>query len=1034
MTGQMPPDAPVGDSAAAPRGGPGELVRLNRALRMLSRSNQALVHAADETRLLAEVCRIVVDEGGYRMAMVTYLEHDAARSLRPVASAGFDAGYTDRMRLTWDEADPRGRGPVGTAARTGTTQVVRDLDDPSFAPWRQDAIDRGYRAMIAMPLRSDGATLGTLGIYAAEVPAFDQEEQAILLELAADLAFGVTTLRTRTARDRAEAARRDSDERYRAIFESSPLGIFRSNGRGQFVEMNAALARLLGYDSPAEAVAAIHDISTQVYADASELARIQGEHDRSTAPTQHRLRIRHRDGSIRTVNLNLRTTVDQDATTAVLDGIVEDATEQQLAEDQRLAHARFLETMDRANRAIQAASDVDQLLDGVLGCVIDAVSARSGWLASHGASVGWTLRAARGAAPAPVEVATWGPVLAAARAQPAVLTGSAMGMTLAPRVGGPWVLVVKDAAVDPAAQALLVDIGRRLTDGLSTRLAFRDSRRNEARLRTLVQAIPDLVWLKDRSGVYVGCNPPFEGMVGAVEAEIVGRTDRDVLPPELAASFHARDQEAVLAHAPVTTEEWIPITTTGERGLFETIRTPMWAQDGALIGVLGIARDITARKAAEREIEHLAFYDALTGLPNRRLLMDRLRQALASSARSGRKGALLFVDLDNFKLLNDTAGHDVGDRLLVEVGARLRASVRKGDTIARLGGDEFVVMLEDLSASATEAGHQTRRVCEALREALNEPYSIDGRVHHSTPSIGVTLFVVGTDAVDELIKQADIAMYQAKAAGRNTVRFFDPQMQSALASRAVMEAALRLAILDRQFVLHIQPQVDEGRRVLGGEALVRWMHPERGVVPPSEFIPLAEETGLILSIGAWVLDAACAQLRQWATSERTRNLTLAVNVSARQFRQPDFFDTVRDALERSGAPPSRLKLELTESMVLDNVESNIAKMRALKLLGVGFSMDDFGTGYSCLSYLTRLPLDQLKIDRSFVRNLPDSPSDSAVVQTIITLATTLGLAVIAEGVETEAQRRFLSEHGCPTFQGYLYSRPVPIEEFEGMVG
>jgi diguanylate cyclase (GGDEF)-like protein len=396
-------------------------------------------------------------------------------------------------------------------------------------------------------------------------------------------------------------------------------------------------------------------------------------------------------------------------------------------------------------------------------------------------------------------------------------------------------------------------------------------------------------------------------------------------------------------------------------------------------------------------------------------------------------GALLFLDLDNFKILNDTCGHDIGDKLLIKVARRLATCVRDGDTISRLGGDEFVVMLEDLSDNLQEAAAQAKLIGEKILSTLGRHYMMAGRVHHSTPSIGAALFNDGESSVDELLKQADIAMYQAKSAGRNTLRFFDPDMQAALTTRAELEAALRQGIQRHQFVLYYQAQVDSSRGIIGAEGLLRWERPERGLVSPGQFIPLAEESGMILAIGQWVLEEACAQLKTWSTFPRTRDLRLAVNVSAHQFRQENFVTRVIQALEKSGAPPACLKLELTESLVLDDIEGAINKMHALKELGVGFSMDDFGTGYSSLSYLTRLPLDQLKIDQSFVHNLPDSANDAVVVQTIITMAQSLDLAVIAEGVENEAQRQFLEQHGCPIYQGYVFSKPVPLAEFEKLL-
>jgi diguanylate cyclase (GGDEF)-like protein/PAS domain S-box-containing protein len=581
----------------------------------------------------------------------------------------------------------------------------------------------------------------------------------------------------------------------------------------------------------------------------------------------------------------------------------------------------------------------------------------------------------------------------------------------------------------PKEAQLFQAIGVRLADALSSLLAYRDLQHNEARLRALMQSIPDLVWLKDLSGTYLACNRQFERLVGAAEADIVGRTDYDFFPRELADFFRDNDRRTLMAGKPCVNEEWLTYANGGYRGLFETVKTTMRDHTGSPTGVVGIARDITERHKAEEQRRQLAYYDPLTQLPNRRLLMDRLEQTLTNIAYSGAHGALLFIDLDHFKILNDTIGHEVGDRLLCEVAARLIANVRQGDTIARLGGDEFVVILADLDDLAAAAAAVARRIAEQILLALNEPYTIGNRILHSTPSIGVTLIGVATTSVDELIKQADIAMYEAKAHGRNTLRFFDPHMQAALAARVSLEAELRDGIGRREFVLHFQPQMHSVRGLIGAEALLRWQHPQRGLILPEEFVPLAEETGLILEIGQWVLESACRQLGAWREVAALRSLYLAINVSARQFRQPDFVERVARALLEADAPAGRLKIELTESLVLDDVGDTIRKMQALKRLGVGFCIDDFGTGYSSLAYLTRLPLDQLKIDRSFVSHLPQSANDAIVAQTIITMARSLGLTAIAEGVETEAQREFLELHGCQACQGYLFSPPLTLADF-----
>lgn len=480
-------------------------------------------------------------------------------------------------------------------------------------------------------------------------------------------------------------------------------------------------------------------------------------------------------------------------------------------------------------------------------------------------------------------------------------------------------------------------------------------------------------------------------------------------------------------------EQFRILHPAGEMRWMHALGQPVVNHDGHTTHLHGTVMDITARKAAEDEIRQLAFYDPLTSLPNRRLLTDRLYHALAASTRNKRHGALLFIDLDNFKTINDTLGHDKGDLLLQLVAKRLSSCVRVGDTVARQGGDEFIVMLMDLSEVTEEAALQTEAIGEKIRDILSRPYQFPDHVYHNTTSIGATLFDGHPESTSELLKRADLAMYQAKAAGRNVLRFFEADMQAAVTLRAELETALRQGLQDGQFLLYYQAQVDDAGCVTGAEALVRWQHPVRGLVSPAEFISAAEVTGLILPLGRWVLESACAQLTAWSSRPTTAHLTVAVNVSARQFRQPDFVEQVVELLERTGADARKLKLELTESMLLDNVEQIIAKMSALKALGVGFSLDDFGTGYSSLSYLKRLPLDQLKIDKSFVRDVLTDPNDAAIVRTIVALAQSLGLSVIAEGVETEAQRDFLAGNGCNAYQGYLYSLPLALEQFESLL-
>jgi diguanylate cyclase (GGDEF)-like protein/PAS domain S-box-containing protein len=554
---------------------------------------------------------------------------------------------------------------------------------------------------------------------------------------------------------------------------------------------------------------------------------------------------------------------------------------------------------------------------------------------------------------------------------------------------------------------------------------------SEARYRTAFLTSPDSINITRLSdGLFLEVNDGFVKLMDWSREETLGRTaiemnmwrnpqDRERLVNSLQRYGYCKNLEADF------------VTKSGR-----VVTCLMSAHTMELNGqtcILSVTRDITARKEAEARINNLAFFDSLTELPNRRLLLDRLKHAVASSARTGSYSALLFIDLDNFKTLNDTLGHDMGDLLLQQAAKRLLDCVREGDTVARLGGDEFVLLLESLSADSQEAARGAETVGEKIVAALNEPYSLAGFSGHSSPSIGVTIFADHEGSLEELLKRADLAMYQAKEAGRNTLRFFEPEMQAAVTTRAALELDLRKGVQNEEFVLHYQPQMDHRGNITGVEALVRWQQQQRGLVPPMMFIPLAESTGMILQIGRWVLVTACAQLRAWSEQPKMNALSIAVNVSARQFYQHDFVEQVLSILAQTGANPKRLKLELTETLLVSNVEDVITKMQMLKAIGVGFSLDDFGTGYSSLSYLKRLPLDQLKIDQSFVRDILSDPNDAAIAKMVIALAGSLGLAVIAEGVESASQREFLATQGCYAYQGYLFSKPIPIGEFEEFV-
>ena len=552
-------------------------------------------------------------------------------------------------------------------------------------------------------------------------------------------------------------------------------------------------------------------------------------------------------------------------------------------------------------------------------------------------------------------------------------------------------------------------------------------RKSEERYRTVFQHTVDAISIsRVDDGSYLEVNSAFVDMLGYEPGEIVGKPAATLkiwaYPEEL-----KRLLDLLAVHGEVMNFEARFWRKNGDL-VWGVMSSRVIDIDGVRCRV-AVTRDVTEQKKADELINFLAYFDPLTRLPNRTLLLDRLHQTMDANARSGVFGALLLIDLDDFRSLNDTRGHDCGDLLLKQVAERLPGCVQPGDTVARLGGDEFLVMLVALGRREQEAATLAEMTAEKIASVLSQEFPLIAENHRCTASIGVCLFKGAETDSEALLKQVELAMYRAKGVGRNLIRFFDPDMEVAIAKRAALEKDLRNALLGKQFVVHYQVQVT-GERIVGVEALVRWQHPLRGMVSPGEFIELAEETGLIVPLGLWVLERACTQLAQWAANPRFAHFTIAVNVSVQQFNQADFVEQILAILHETGANPAQLKLELTESLLVSNVDAIIGKMFVLKAQGIHFSLDDFGTGYSSLSYLKRLPIDQLKIDQTFVRDLLVNPGDISIAKTIIELGGNLGIDVIAEGVETVEHRAFLAGLGCHSYQGYLYGRPVPLADFE----
>jgi len=824
-----------------------------------------------------------------------------------------------------------------------------------------------------------------------------------------------------TERKRAEEARELAERKYRAIFDGALEGIFQTGPDAKIVSANPALARMLGYDSPEDLISSAGNVIEDVWVDPREHAQFTRQILTDGFVRGLECQFRRKDGSVLWASLTCKRVCGEDGQLIFHEGFLEDiADRKRTVEALAASEQRYRATFEQAPVGIQHTS-----LDGrILRCN-----------RRFAEMVGYSQEEIRNM-----------PFLQITRPEDAEESGAAMkkmqmGWESSARLekcyvrkdGSPiWVALTISIQRNSAGEplhfiALVEDIDARKRAEAELAATQEALRASEERYRTAFQMTLDAVNINRISdGVYLDVNKGFIDIIGYARKEVIGTSSLELNiwanPADRQKMVDALNRDGVCRN----------LEAQFRRKSGEVFWGLMSASKIVLDGepcILSVSRDISEAKTAEDEIRNLAFYDSLTGLPNRRLLLERLRQAQATGNRSGRNRALLFIDLDNFKTLNDSKGHHVGDMLLQEVARRLAACMRESDTVARLGGDEFVVMLEDLSEFPEEAAAQAQIAGEKIIGILGQPCVLNGFECLSTSSIGITVFGDQKEVSNAVLQQADIAMYQAKAAGRNTMRFFAPALQAAVNARVSLEGELRKAIREKQFALWYQPQVERGR-LTGAEVLIRWNHPERGLLYPGEFIPLAEETGLILPLGHWVLEEACLQNAVWAKTDYAANLKIAVNISPRQFRQPDFVEQVLAVLDSTGATAENLKLELTEGMLVDNIDDVVAKMTRLKMHGLRFSLDDFGTGYSSLSYLNRLPLEQLKIDRSFVRDILVDATSGAIAQAIVSLSKAMGLSVIAEGVETEEQRLFLQRLGCFGFQGYLSTRPQPLDKFE----
>ncbi|MFZ0745197.1 MAG: PAS domain S-box protein [Terracidiphilus sp.] len=831
-----------------------------------------------------------------------------------------------------------------------------------------------------------------------------------------------------TDRKQTEFQLRESEERYRATFEQAAVGMLHTSMDGRIIRCNERFARMIGYRVDEISGMRFQQITApdDLFKSNEVLNRMTPGSAATTGPSSWEKRYVRKDGSLTWVKLTISIQRDNEGRAVHYITVVEDINERKTAEERlgraqealRISEQRYRTTFEMSTDAVC----INRLSDGVY------IDANQAFLQI----VGYERPEIIGHSS--LDLGIWADPDDRRRVIEGLRVHSVRPNleTMFRRKNGAtfWGLM-SASLIEVNGVACVLSVSRDISDAKASekRLAAAVDalRASEERYRTVFQTCFDGILINRLdNGKCLDVNQMFLNCMGFERDEVIGKTTA-----ELGIWADTKDRAnlfEVLGKTP-SCHGFEARFRKKDGGILWGMLSATLSEIDGIPCLISITRDISDAKAAEKEIRNLAFFDQLTGLPNRRMLLDRLRHSLASSSRSDRKRALLFVDLDNFKDLNDSLGHQTGDLMLQEVAGRLSACVRESDTVARLGGDEFVVMLEDLSNSAEEAATQAKTVGEKILDAIGESFWLSGRECFSSSSIGITVFGDKRENTSELLQQADIAMYQSKAAGRNTLRFFEPALQSAVTARAAMEEELRQAIRANQFLLYYQPQVNPNQ-IIGAEALVRWTHPKRGLLAPGEFISLAEQTGLILPLGEWVLEAACKQIAAWGACLETAHLMMAVNISARQFRQPNFVEQVVDIVCRTGANPQNLRLELTESLLVENIDEIVAKMTRLQTYGLRFALDDFGTGYSSLNYLRHLPLNQLKIDRSFVENILEDTTSGAIAQTIVSLGKAMGLPVMAEGVETEAQRDYLIGLGCHLFQGYLFSKPLPLEEFE----
>ena len=1045
-----------------------EIERANRALRLISAVNRAMRGADSQVELLDAICSVAIEVGGYRCAWIGYAENDENKTVTPVASAGYDNGFLEEAIVSWDAESPYGQGNAGMTLRSGKPFIIRSTaSEGRAAPWREALLERGYASAGSFPLNV-GDIRGVLVIYAATEDAFAEEECALLEDLAGDISHGLRRFRDGESRSRAETSLRRSEAILDRAQQIAHVGSWEWNLLDNSVYWSDQLYRIFGYE-PGEIEASKEAVISRTHPDDRERVdmgiRSLAEGEASALEFEHR--VLWDDGVVRHVHMVCEAEYSNGRPARII-GSTQDVTVQVLHEIEIQRTNRALRLLSTVTRVTREAGTERELLQCACEVLVDGGGYSTAWIAGkgHDAEKRVTLRAGAGNTALLDRlnggIVSWdenhprgqGTVGRALRSGQACVVRDVLSdpsyatyldlaremqfnacasfpVLVDDRIEGALVIYASNDTFGEAECGLLEDLARDIGHAIAALRAEAGRneaeaalRRNEALLGRAEALAHVGSWEWDMRTQVLQWSEETYRILGFEPHEVEPQTRLAMARthPDDSATLKTKLDEVVNGATLSAELDYRVVLPDGGIRWVHT-KAEMEYHDTGPLRMTGVLQDISERKRFEQKLSEMASFDALTGLPNRNLLNDRLVQSLAHARRVDGLMAVGFVDLDRFKIINDTLGHDAGDELLKEIARRLSGCLRSSDTVARQGGDEFVVVLNDLLRP-----EDATVVAQKLLDALSPPMTLNGREIVPGASLGFALYPQDGDNLQALLMSADKAMYAAKQAGRGQFRFFDPGLNRVANDWLEVGAELHHALERGEFELHYQPKVDlKSGAITGVEALLRWRSPDMGLVPPNKFIPILEETGLILEVGEWVIARACRQARLWQ-EQGLPPLRIAVNLSPRQFQQRDLAQRIRTLIDQPDFLPEYLELEITESMVMQHVERAIATLEELRQIGIHIAIDDFGTGYSSLAVLKRFPIDCLKVDRSFVRDIPEDADDMAITRAVILLAHSLGLAVVAEGVETEAQREFLVDCGCDEMQGFLFSRPLPAAE------